>query len=114
MAQFATDSRGFWPENSALANCAVLSLAVPEVRAARARPSFGGPVAAEHPGWGDGAKGDLTPRPKLLMELGWAWTRASARTARRALADSHETEQWDTHQPIFSASSTMIPAGPRT
>ena len=24
------------------------------------------------------------------------------------------TEQWDTHQPIFSASSTMIPAGPRT
>ena len=22
--------------------------------------------------------------------------------------------QWDTHQPIFSASSTMIPAGPRT
>ena len=23
-------------------------------------------------------------------------------------------EQWDTHQPIFSASSTMIPAGPRT
>ena len=56
----------------------------------------------------------MTPRPKLLMELGWAWTRASARTARPALADSHETEQWDTHQPIFSASSTMIPAGPRT
>jgi hypothetical protein len=24
------------------------------------------------------------------------------------------TEQWDTRQPIFSASSTMIPAGPRT
>jgi hypothetical protein len=24
------------------------------------------------------------------------------------------TEQWDAHQPIFSASSTMIPAGPRT
>jgi hypothetical protein len=24
------------------------------------------------------------------------------------------TEQSDTHQPIFSASSTMIPAGPRT
>ena len=24
------------------------------------------------------------------------------------------TEQWDTHQLIFSASSTMIPAGPRT
>ena len=24
------------------------------------------------------------------------------------------TEQWDTDQPIFSASSTMIPAGPRT
>jgi hypothetical protein len=25
------------------------------------------------------------------------------------------TEQWDSHQPpIFSASSTMIPAGPRT
>ena len=23
-------------------------------------------------------------------------------------------EQWGTHQPIFSASSTMIPAGPRT
>lgn len=23
-------------------------------------------------------------------------------------------DQWDTHQPIFSASSTMIPAGPRT
>jgi hypothetical protein len=24
------------------------------------------------------------------------------------------TEEWDTHQPIFCASSTMIPAGPRT
>jgi hypothetical protein len=24
------------------------------------------------------------------------------------------TEHWDTHQPIFSANSTMIPAGPRT
>lgn len=24
------------------------------------------------------------------------------------------TERWDTHQPIFCASSTMIPAGPRT
>jgi hypothetical protein len=24
------------------------------------------------------------------------------------------TERWDPHQPIFSASSTMIPAGPRT
>ena len=24
------------------------------------------------------------------------------------------TEQWDTHQPIFCASSTMTPAGPRT
>jgi len=40
MAQFATDSCGFWPENSALANCAVLLLAVPEVES-RARPSFG-------------------------------------------------------------------------
>src|SRR3954451_7170937 len=116
MAQFATDSRGFWPQNSALANCAVLSLAVPEVRAARAlgRPSADRLQLNMRDG-ADGAKEDLTPRPKRLMELRWAWTRASAsRTARRALADSHETEQWDTHQPIFSASSTMIPAGPRT
>ena len=31
-----------------------------------------------------------------------------------ASVDMLLTEQWDTHQPIFSASSTMIPAGPRT
>src|SRR5215212_8322931 len=110
----ATDARGFWPENSALAICAVLSLAVPEVRAARARPSFGGPVAGEHPGWGDGAKGDSIPRPKRLMELGCLDPRERVTDRARALADSHETEQWDNHQPIFSASSTMIPAGPRT
>src|SRR4051794_20099272 len=86
MAQFATDSRGFWPQNSALANCAVLSLAVPEVRAARAlgRPSADRLQLNIRDG-ADGAKGDLTPRPKRLMELRWAWTRASAsRTARRA------------------------------
>src|SRR5215212_1623683 len=40
MAQFATDSCGFWPESSALANCTVLLLAVREVES-RSRPSFG-------------------------------------------------------------------------
>jgi hypothetical protein len=74
-----------------------------------------GAVLSDRPTRRTPDKGDLNPRPKRLMELCWAWTRATAsRTARRGLADSHETEQWDTHQPIFSASSTMIPAGPRT
>jgi hypothetical protein len=36
--------------------------------------------------------------------------RVLARAAEAVLL----AEQWDTHQPIFSASSTMIPAGPRT
>jgi hypothetical protein len=33
---------------------------------------------------------------------------------RSAYVDVLLTERWDTNQPIFSASSTMIPAGPRT